>query len=106
MGIQAAQRFNRQRFNLRKLNELEVGKEYQIEFTNKFVALENLNDNEDVNRTWDNIEGFIQSSTEECLGLHELKQHKTWFDEECLGFWIKGSGLNAVATGSKPKQCR
>jgi len=20
------------------------------------------------------------------LGLHELKQHKPWFDEECLGF--------------------
>jgi hypothetical protein len=21
-----------------------------------------------------------------CLGLQELKQHKPWFDEECLGF--------------------
>ena len=27
------------------------------------------------------------------LDLHELKQNKPWFDEECLGFWIKGSGL-------------
>jgi hypothetical protein len=23
----------------------------------------------------------------------ELKQHKPWFDEECLGFWIQGSRL-------------
>ena len=24
--------------------------------------------------------------TQESLGLYELKQHKPWFDEECLGF--------------------
>ena len=51
VGKQAAQRFDRQRFNLRKLNELEVRKQYQIEIANKFAALENLNDDEDVNRT-------------------------------------------------------
>jgi len=28
--------------NLRKLNELEVTKQYQIELTNRFVALENF----------------------------------------------------------------
>jgi len=36
--------------NLRKLNEPEVREQYQIEITNKFAALENLNDDEDVNR--------------------------------------------------------
>jgi len=39
---QAAQWFNRDRFNLRKLNELEVRKQYQIEITNRFAVLENL----------------------------------------------------------------
>ena len=29
----------------------------------------------------------IQISAEESLGLHELKQNKTWFNEECLGFF-------------------
>ena len=62
VGKQAAQRFDRQRFNLRKLNELEVRKQYEIEITNRYAALENLNDDE------------------------ELKQNKPWFDEECLGF--------------------
>ena len=33
---QAAQRIDRERFNLRKLNELEVRKQYQIEITNRF----------------------------------------------------------------------
>jgi len=51
VGKQAAQRFERQRFNLRKLHELEVRKQYQIKITNRFAALENLNNDEDVNRT-------------------------------------------------------
>jgi len=51
VGKQAAQGFDRQRFNLRKLNELEIRKQYQIEITNRFAALENLNNDEDVNRT-------------------------------------------------------
>ena len=38
------------RFNLRKLSELEVRKRYQIKISNRFAALENLNDNEDINR--------------------------------------------------------
>ena len=37
-----AQRFDGERFNLRKLNELEVRKQYQIEISNTFAALENL----------------------------------------------------------------
>ena len=48
---QAPQRFDGERFNLRKRNELEVRKRYQIETTNRFAALENLSDDEDINRT-------------------------------------------------------
>ena len=93
LGKQAAQRFHRQRFNFRKLNEPEVRKQYQIEFTNRFATLENLNDDEDVNRTWENIRENIKISAKDRLGLHEFKQNKPWFDEERLGFLIKGSGL-------------
>ena len=59
VGKQAALRFDRQRFNLRKLNEPGVKEQYQIEITNRFEALENLNDNEVVNRTWENIKENI-----------------------------------------------
>ena len=65
-----------ERFYLRKLNELEVRKKYQIEITNRFAVLENLNDDEDVNTTWENIKENIQTSAKESLGLHELKQKK------------------------------
>jgi len=40
----------------------------------------------DINRAWENIKKNIKSSAKESLGLHELKGHKPWFDEECLQF--------------------
>jgi len=86
VGKQAAQRFDTHRFNLRKLNEPEVREQYQIKITNRFATLENLNNDEDVNRTWENIKENIQTPVKESLGLPEFKQNKPWFDEECLGF--------------------
>jgi len=68
---------------LRKLNEFR--EKYQIEITKKFAALENLNDDEDVNRTWGNIKNFIETPAKESLVLHYLKHNKPWCDEECLG---------------------
>jgi hypothetical protein len=47
--------------------------------------LENLSEDEVINRTWDSIKENINTSAKESLGLHEVKQHKPWFDEECLG---------------------
>jgi len=37
-------------FNLRKLTEMEIRKQYQIKISNRFSALEKLNDSEDINR--------------------------------------------------------
>ena len=84
---QAAQKFDEERFNLRKLNELEVRKQYRIKISNRFAALENLSDSEDINRAWENSKVNIKTSAKESLGLHKLKQHKPWLDEECLQFF-------------------
>jgi hypothetical protein len=75
-----------EKFNLRKLNELEVRKQYQIGITNRFAALENLSDDKDIHRALENIKGNIKISGKQSLCLNELKHHKPWFDEECLGF--------------------
>jgi len=48
------------RFYLKKLRELEVRKQNQIEIQNKFVALESLNDSKDINRVWKNIKENIR----------------------------------------------
>jgi hypothetical protein len=44
LNKQVAQKFDVARLNLRKLSELEVRKQYQIKISNRFAALENLND--------------------------------------------------------------
>jgi len=103
---EVAQMFDRERFNLSKLNELEVRKLNQIEITNRFVALENVSGDEDINRAWENMKENIETSDTESLGLQELKKHKPCFDKECSGFFrSKEAGRNTVDTGSKAKQC-
>jgi hypothetical protein len=47
--------------------------------------LENVSDDEDINRAWESIKENIKTSTTESLGLHEVEKHKPWFDEEWLG---------------------
>jgi hypothetical protein len=51
-----------ERFKLSKLSELEDMKQYQIKISNRFTALENLNDNEDINRSWENITENIKTT--------------------------------------------
>jgi DNA repair ATPase RecN len=77
-----AQKFDMQRFDLRKLNEAEVKKQCQVKITNRFAALENFDDNVDMNRAWENITENIKTSTKESLGHYELQQHKPWFDDQ------------------------
>jgi len=48
--------------------------------------LENLNGDENVNRTWENIKENIKTSAKGSLVLHEWKHHKPWFDKECVDF--------------------
>ena len=57
---QAAQKLDGERCNLRNLKVLKVRKQYRIEKTNKCAALENLSDNEDINRAWENIKENIK----------------------------------------------
>jgi hypothetical protein len=71
------------RFNLKKLNEGKVKERYQVTIKNRFSALENLEDNGDINRAWDAIRENIKISAEECIGQCEAQRHKLWFDEEC-----------------------
>jgi len=52
---QAAQKFDGGRFNLRKLNDPGVMKQYQIEITNRSASLENVSEDEDINRAWESI---------------------------------------------------
>jgi hypothetical protein len=71
-----------ERFNLKKLSEMEVRKQFQISISNRFEALENFNDIEDLNTAWENIKENLKISAKEPLCLYGRKQHKPWFDKE------------------------
>jgi hypothetical protein len=85
---------------------MEIKKKYQIEITNSFAALENLDVDKDLNRAWEKIKENIKISAKMSIVLHELEQHKPWFDEECSGFldqrkqgkmqWIQDTGQSNV----------
>jgi hypothetical protein len=64
--IQAAQKFDGEIFNLWNLNDLDVRKQYHIQISNIFAALENLTDSDDIYRAWENI----KPSANDSLGLH------------------------------------
>jgi hypothetical protein len=82
-STQAAQKYD-ERFNLRKLTEMEVRKKYQIKISNRLAAWENLNDSEDINNALENTKEYIKSSAKKSLNLYALKQHTRSHDEECL----------------------
>jgi 50S ribosomal subunit-associated GTPase HflX len=84
VGKRMVRKMDVERFNLKQLNEEEVKEQYQVTIKNKFAALENLDDNGDINKAWETIRENIRISAKESIGLCELKSYKPWFDEECL----------------------
>jgi hypothetical protein len=84
VGKRMVKKMDVERFNLKQSNEEEVKKQYHITIKNKFAALENLDDNGDINRAWKTIRENIRISAKESIGLCEPKSYKPWFDEERL----------------------
>jgi hypothetical protein len=79
---QRSQRFHMERFNLKKLNEVEGKEQFRIEVSNRFAALEDLDAEVEINSAWETIRENIKISTKESLGYFKLK-HEPWFDEGC-----------------------
>ena len=61
----AAQKVEGERFNCRRLNELEVRKQYQIKLSNRFAALNNLIYSKNIGRAWQNVKEHIILSLRE-----------------------------------------
>ena len=73
-------------FNLKKLSEMKVWKQFQIVLSHRFAALENLHDREEINRAWSNIKENIKISAKKTQGIYKRKQHKPWSDDKCSPF--------------------
>jgi hypothetical protein len=63
--------------------QVQVKKQYQVKITHRFAALENFNDNVDMNTAWENIRENINISAKESLGHYKLQQHNPLFDDDC-----------------------
>jgi hypothetical protein len=81
VGKQLVKKMDVERFNLKQLND-EDKEQYQVTIKNKFAALENLDDNGDMNRAWETIRENIRILAKESIGLCESQSCKPWFDEE------------------------
>jgi hypothetical protein len=76
---QRSHRFHMERFNLKRLNEVEGKEQFRVEVSNRFAALDT---EVEINSALETIRENINISAKEGLGYIELK-HKPWFDEGC-----------------------
>jgi hypothetical protein len=72
-----------ERFNLKKLNDVEGKEQFRVEVSNRFAALENVDTEVEINSAWETTRENIKISAKESLGYFECKKHKPWFDEGC-----------------------
>jgi hypothetical protein len=47
-----------------------------VEISNRFAALENLDESFDINNAWESIRENIKTSAKDNLGYHNLKHNK------------------------------
>jgi hypothetical protein len=65
MNKQRSQRFHMKRFNLKKLNEVEGKEQYHVEVSNRFLALEDLDTEVEINSAWETMRENIKISARE-----------------------------------------
>jgi hypothetical protein len=99
---QTTHRVHMERFNLKKLNEVEGKKQCLIEISNRFAALENLDAEVNINRAWETIRENIKISAKESMVYYELRTHTLLFDEGCSELLDqRKKSQTAVVAGSK-----
>jgi hypothetical protein len=64
-----------ERFNVKKLNEVESKAQYRAEVSNRFATLEDLDTEVEIKSAWETIRENIKISSKERLGYFELKKH-------------------------------
>jgi hypothetical protein len=77
---QGSHTFHMERFNIKKLNEVEVKDEYRIEVSNRFAALKVLDAEVEIILSGKRLEN-IKVSAKASPGYYELMKNKPWFDE-------------------------
>jgi hypothetical protein len=79
---QRSHRFHMERFNLKKLNEVEGKEQYRVDVSIRFAALEDLDAEVEINSAWETIRENIKVLTRESLSDFELKKQKPCFEKK------------------------
>jgi hypothetical protein len=79
----ARQNSDLERFDLKKLDDLEVEEKYKVEISNRFAALQKLDESFDIDNGWESIRENIKTSAKDNLGYQKLKHNKPCFGDEC-----------------------
>jgi hypothetical protein len=79
----ARQNFDLEGFELKKLDDVEVKEQYQVEISNRYAALEISGESFDINNAWKSIRENIKTSAKDNLEYHRSKHNKPWLDDEC-----------------------
>jgi hypothetical protein len=79
----ARQNSDLERFDLKNPYDLEDKEKYEVEVSNRFAALERLDEGFDINNAWESIRENIKTSAKVNLGHQKRKRNKSWFDYEC-----------------------
>jgi hypothetical protein len=61
------QKSDLERYDLKKLDEVEVKEKYQAEISNRFADLESLDESLDINSAWEMITENIKTSAKDNL---------------------------------------
>jgi hypothetical protein len=73
---QRSHRFHMERFNLKKLKEVQGREQFRVGVSNRFAALEDLDADVEINNAWGTIIENIKTSAIENLSYYELEKHK------------------------------
>jgi hypothetical protein len=91
---QRSHRFDTERLNLKKLNDVEGKEQFCVEVLNRFAALEELDTEVEINSAWEMIRENINISAKQSRGYFEFKKHKPWFDKGCSKLLDQRKQLN------------
>jgi hypothetical protein len=61
---------------LKKLDDVVVKEKYQVGISDRFAALESLDESFDINNAWESIRENIRTSAKDNLGYHRLRHNK------------------------------
>jgi hypothetical protein len=73
---QGSHKFHMDRFNLKKLKEVDCKEKLHAKVSNRFGTLEDLDIEVEINTVWGTIRENIKMSAKESIGYYGLKKHK------------------------------